>query len=186
MVLRADGHFYLTNSGGAASTPVGRFLNTSTGGYLSVTGTWTNSSDKNKKEKFADIDRRELLERIAALPITRWNYKGDDVDHIGPVAQDFYALFGVGTDDNFFDLGGHSLLAMQVVSRLEQRHGVRLNPRELVLQPLGQLAAYFEERIEKNAPPPGRGHPETGAPRGLIQKARDAVQRLVGGGDGRS
>ncbi|OLE50111.1 MAG: hypothetical protein AUI36_19705 [Cyanobacteria bacterium 13_1_40CM_2_61_4] len=53
----------------------------------------------------------------------------------------------VSTYDNFFDLGGHSLLAMQVIAGLEEKLGLRINPRELMFQTLGQLAAACEERL---------------------------------------
>ena len=46
----------------------------------------------------------------------------------------------IAVTDNFFDLGGHSLLAMRAITTLEQRHGVRIQPRRMVLETLGQLA----------------------------------------------
>ncbi len=50
----------------------------------------------------------------------------------------------IAVSDNFFDLGGHSLLAMRAVTTLEQRHGVRIQPRRMVLETLGQLANGLE------------------------------------------
>ncbi len=42
-----------------------------------------------------------MLEKVAALPIETWNYKtqDDNIRHIGPMAQDFRAAFGLGEDD---------------------------------------------------------------------------------------
>lgn len=59
------------------------------------------ASDRNAKESFAPVDRRDILERLVVLPIERWNYKGESpwVRHIGPMAQDFARAFGVGGDD---------------------------------------------------------------------------------------
>ena len=54
----------------------------------------------------------------------------------------------VGIYDNFFDLGGHSLSALQVVTRLQNRLGLRIRPNELAFQSLGQLAASCEERLQ--------------------------------------
>jgi hypothetical protein len=58
-------------------------------------------SDRNKKENFAAVDPRDVLAKVAALPITSWNYTFEDpnVRHIGPMAQDFKAAFGVGGSD---------------------------------------------------------------------------------------
>lgn len=62
---------------------------------------WAVNSDRNLKENFTPIDGKKLLEKIAALPISEWNYKTQSINvkHIGPVAQDFHAAFGLGDDD---------------------------------------------------------------------------------------
>ncbi len=46
----------------------------------------------------------------------------------------------VSVHDNFFDLGGHSLLAMRVAVRIEERLGVRVQPMELLVNTLEQMA----------------------------------------------
>src|SRR5688500_3497667 len=42
-----------------------------------------------------------MVQRVRELPISTWNYTSDDptIRHIGPMAQDFAALFGVGADN---------------------------------------------------------------------------------------
>jgi acyl-coenzyme A synthetase/AMP-(fatty) acid ligase/acyl carrier protein len=54
----------------------------------------------------------------------------------------------VNVYDNFFDLGGHSLLATQVVARLEQELSLRMKPKELAFQTLGQFAASCREKLQ--------------------------------------
>jgi acyl carrier protein len=54
----------------------------------------------------------------------------------------------VSVYDNFFDLGGHSLLATQMVARLEQELGLRMKPKELAFQTLGQFAASCREKLQ--------------------------------------
>jgi len=79
--------------------------------------TWANASDRNLKENFRSVDAQELLAKVAALPLTEWNYKQDAAArHVGPVAQDFKAVFGLGTDDKTIctvDEGGVALAAIQ-------------------------------------------------------------------------
>ena len=53
----------------------------------------------------------------------------------------------VSVHDNFFDLGGHSLLSIRVLSRLEKATGLHFDPRDLIFQSLGQLAATCDERM---------------------------------------
>jgi len=81
-------------------------------------GTFSCTSDRATKENIADVDPHEILQRVAALPIQTWNYKSQDasVRHIGPMAQDFYAAFGLGNDDktiSTIDLDGVALAAIQ-------------------------------------------------------------------------
>jgi hypothetical protein len=139
MVLRADGYFYLTNVAGAASIPAGRFLNTSTGGYLTTGGDWTNASDRNSKENFEEVNETELLELISEMDISKWNYKaqGEEVKHIGPVAQDFYEKFGLGTDDKSIstvDASGIALAAIKALYQENQELKKRLEKLESKLE----------------------------------------------------
>jgi len=81
-------------------------------------GAWSNLSDRAAKDNFAAVDSTEVLERVASMPIQRWNYKSQDtsVKHIGPMAQDFAAAFGVGENDTTIstvDADGVALAAIQ-------------------------------------------------------------------------
>lgn len=87
---------------------------------LAVNSTFVSASDRNIKENFEDIDSVQILEKLASLPIQSWNYKADDnkVKHIGPMAQDFFAAFGVGPDDKHIttvDEGGIALAAIKAL-----------------------------------------------------------------------
>ena len=69
-----------------------------------------------KKEDFSQLDGTELLQKISALPVTKWKYKGATDYHIGPTAQDFYKAFGLGLDDKSIstvDPAGIALAAIQ-------------------------------------------------------------------------
>ena len=94
----------------------------STGAYLAAgSSSWTpipSPSDRNLKENFVLVDGQEVLERLAEISITTWNYKAQDrcIRHMGPVAQDFYAAFGVGENDKHIgamDANGVALAAIQ-------------------------------------------------------------------------
>ena len=48
-----------------------------------------------------------VLERLAGLSIQSWSYKTEDsIRHIGPTAEDFYAAFGLGSDDKWVFVDG--------------------------------------------------------------------------------
>jgi len=79
--------------------------------------TWSPASDRNLKAGFTPVDPAEVLAKVAALPVTRWHYTNDTATpHLGPVAQDFHAAFGLGADDKHIadvDEGGVALAAIQ-------------------------------------------------------------------------
>lgn len=66
---------------------------------------------------------------------------------IAEIWRNLLAVDRVSVDDNFFDLGGHSLLLMRAIAQLDKRLGLRITPREFMLQTLGQLASSCEERL---------------------------------------
>ena len=84
------------------------------------------TSDRHAKENFAAVSAQEILAKVAALPITRWNFKQETgTPHIGPMAQDFHAAFGTGTDDRHIatvDADGVALAAIQGLNqKLEEQ-----------------------------------------------------------------
>ena len=95
------------------------FSSAANGVHLAIgSGSWTALSDRNMKENFEAVTPREVLEKVAALPVQRWNYKTQDaaVRHIGPTAQDFKAAFEVGETDtgiSTVDADGVALAAIQ-------------------------------------------------------------------------
>jgi len=83
---------------------------------------FVNTSDRNAKENFKPIDAREVLDAVAALPLTTWNFKSDPrTRHLGPVAQDFYAVFKVGPDDKHIATGDADGVALAAIQGLNQK-----------------------------------------------------------------
>ena len=150
-VIRADGGIYITNTSGQAPYDATRLINTSSGAWLSSAGQWRDSSDRNLKENFEPVDGEKLLEKIAELPVTRWNYKveGEDVKHIGPVAQDFYEILGIGNDDRSIaamDEAGISLAAIQQLYMKSQRQGSEI---EDLKEEIGELKKLVRALLDK-------------------------------------
>jgi trimeric autotransporter adhesin len=85
-------------------------------------GSWASVSDRAKKRDFAPVDGDDILARLAALSVTSWSYIDDASArrYIGPVAQDFHALFALGDDTTIatLDVDGVTLAAIKA---LEQR-----------------------------------------------------------------
>jgi len=52
------------------------------------------SSDINKRYNIVELDHKDILQNLLQLPISQWQFIGEDIRHIGPMAQDFYKAFG--------------------------------------------------------------------------------------------
>lgn len=119
-VVRANGGVWFGRAT-AEFTPTidsGVFISTSTGAHLTDGGAWTNASDRASKEAFEAVDGRDVLQRLMELPIETGRYRAEDpaVRHMGAVAQDFYAAFGLGGDETSIstvDADGVALTAIQ-------------------------------------------------------------------------
>ena len=58
-------------------------------------------SDRNLKRAITPVDTQSVLEAVRRLPLSTWRYRDEpgSVRHLGPMAQDFRAAFGLGDDD---------------------------------------------------------------------------------------
>lgn len=68
------------------------------------------------------------------------------------LVQESLKLSGVSVHDNFFDLGGHSLLCFQIIGKVQEKAGVRLNPRLMLLNSLEQTAAFIAQESSSSGP----------------------------------
>ncbi len=118
-------------------------LKCSNGALLTTGGAWTDASDRNLKENFSELNRQELLDKIASLPITRWNYKVEpsEITHISPVAQDFHATFGVGDELGIASLDGAGI-ALAAIQELHKKN------TELEAE-VAELRALVEKLLEE-------------------------------------
>ncbi|WP_351009437.1 tail fiber domain-containing protein [Shewanella sp. S1-58-MNA-CIBAN-0166] len=123
---RQDGTFSLTNNVGGQVFIVDSTGNITTKGTVTANNVLL-TSDVNKKENFQTINGTEILGAISKLAISKWNYKSQSASeqHIGPMAQDFYKLFGLGGNDDkhisAIDSAGISLAAIQALYDLNMK-----------------------------------------------------------------
>lgn len=158
-LVRAQGGIWLGTTS-TVSIPFGRFINTSTGAYLTSGGTWTNASSRALKRAFAAVDAGAVLDRVLALPMQSWEYTASPGEgrHLGPIAEDFHAAFGLGNSQaaiSTVDADGVALSAIQGLNaKLEtkvdeqQRAMARLQAENTALA--ARLAA-LEHRLSADA-----------------------------------
>jgi hypothetical protein len=114
VTMRASGGYRLFSNSGSTA-----------GVSLAANGTaWAVISDRNVKKDFSAVDSVQILEKLAAMPITQWHYKWETSDvtpHIGPMAQDFKAAFYPGTDDKSITTQEADGVALAAIQGLNQK-----------------------------------------------------------------
>ena len=117
-------------------------------------GAWATVSDRNKKENFEAVDQADVLEKVANLEVTKWNYKaqGDDIVHMGPMAQDFYAAFGLGESDTTItttDIDGVNLAALQALIQKSKTLEAKANTLETTQAELETIKAERDALLKR-------------------------------------
>ena len=153
----------VTRTGRLTSGPGGfAALDSRPNGNLFIAGTLFESSDRDKKENFEEVDCEAVLKQIADLSITTWNYKSDtqEIRHMGPVAQDFRSAFNLGDSDKTIattDKAGVTLAAIKALnSKLKSEakakdqkiQDLAESMEKLELEKDGQIAG-LEEELER-------------------------------------
>lgn len=110
-------------------------------GNMTIAGALTENSDVNAKTKITAVSPESILQLVSKLPISQWEYKDARGErHIGPMAQDFYAAFGLGgteTGISTLDTAGVALVAIQAL----QKENVQLKTAHRTL-----LTAYHKQQ----------------------------------------
>ncbi|HZH29579.1 MAG TPA: tail fiber domain-containing protein [Pyrinomonadaceae bacterium] len=151
---RATGGFrFRTNLGGTTgcNLPAG-------------SGVFNCTSSRATKENFLLTNGEDVLTRLRKIPVSTWNYtaEGSQVRHIGPMAEDFHAQFGLGTGNTSIgvqDLAGVSLAAVKALdqrtAQLQQRTA-EVEQLRAEVQSLRAANAGMEQRLaalEQNMQP---------------------------------
>ncbi len=108
-------------------------------------------SDRNAKAAINPVDPTDVLTRVASMPVSSWVYKKEpDIRHIGPMAQDFRAAFGVGKDDKTIyniDAQGVTMAAIQGLYDLLQQKDAEIARQNDQLVALEARLAELEDRL---------------------------------------
>jgi hypothetical protein len=139
-IVRASGGITMYTSGNLLS---GAMLPAGSGSWLSV-------SDRDAKENLVPVDGEEVLTRLADVPITTWNYKTQarSIRHMGPMAQDLHATFGLGESERHIstiDADGLALVSIQALYQRSQNQAARIEQLE------AEVSSYKEENADLEA-----------------------------------
>lgn len=133
---------------------------------------WAYTSDRNKKERFEELNGETVLQKISSIPFYSWNFKEPTTRqyrHYGIMAQDFFDAFG---KDSYGNIGNDTTVSpldmlgvdMAAIKALEKRStalageneqlkaaNLKLEKRmEMVEAMLNELKAVKEKRAVAN------------------------------------
>jgi hypothetical protein len=117
-------------------------------------GTVNGSSDKNIKENFTAVNHFDILDKVSQIEITEWNYisDADATRHIGPMAQDFYSAFGVGTDEKHIsmaDINGVALASIKALNEKLEEKNSKIEDLEAQNKALQQQLSRIEAMLQR-------------------------------------
>jgi hypothetical protein len=138
----AENLFVLSNTNPALSKAVR--LTVDATGNMTIGGVLTQSSSRTTKTAIEPIGANDILAKLARLPLATWIYN-DAVErdrHIGPMAEDFFATFGLGRDARTLapsDVAGVALAAAQALQGEVARRDRRIEQLEARLARLESM-----------------------------------------------
>lgn len=139
-----------TNTGSAffislqgTGSPEFKILNN---GNAVLAGTLMELSDVNSKTEITEIDPQEILSLVSALPVTKWEYKDARGEaHIGPMAQDFYAAFGLGGSETGIANIDSTGVALAAIKALNEQNLSLKQQNLTILEQNSEILARMEK-----------------------------------------
>jgi len=122
---------------GQGTITAGRQIDTSSGGYLTTAGVWTNASSRALKENIRPLEMADATATIDALEPMRYNYKADkSEEYVGFIAEDVPDLVAVN--------GRKGLAAMDIVAVITQV----VKEQQSMIKAQNERMERLESRIE--------------------------------------
>jgi hypothetical protein len=125
-------------------------------------GVFNCTSSRYTKENFRMVSGEDVLSRLRKIQVSTWNYisEGGQVRHMGPMAEDFYQAFTLGTGNTSIgvqDLAGVSLAAVKALDQRTaqlQQKSAEVDQLRIEVDMLRSANAAMEQRLaalEQNA-----------------------------------
>jgi hypothetical protein len=135
---RATGGFrFRTNLGGTTgcNLPAG-------------SGVFNCTSSRTTKENFSLVDGDDVLAKLRKVPVSTWNYisEGSGARHLGPMAEDFYSAFQLGTSDKAIGVQDAVGVSLAAVKALDART-LELQQKTQEVEQLRKQVNTLEQRL---------------------------------------
>lgn len=120
-------------------------------GDLDISGTLSQLSDRHAKRNFEAVDHQQVLDQVLQLPISTWEYKDDQrsARHMGPMAQDFHAAFGLGASERKISTVDTTGVTLAAIQALNDKFEAELQDKDARIEQLEAQVAALVERFEQ-------------------------------------
>ena len=111
------------------------------------------TQNRNVKRNLRPVDIEAVLAKVVAMPVYHWQPKegpNRDVEHLGPMAQDFMTAFGLGDNNKaigFQDADGVALAAIQGLHQLVEQKDAELKRQDLELTVMKRKLEAIEAKL---------------------------------------
>jgi endosialidase-like protein len=149
VVMRAVGGIFMFAAGSTQATYTGVVLPPGA-------QAWIAASDRAGKDNLAAVDVRDVLRKTVAMPIATWNWKSQDasIRHMGPMAQDFHAAFGLGETPkgiSTVDADGVALAAIQGLNAKVEEQASTIGEQQHEIAELRRMVLELRSMMEITA-----------------------------------
>jgi hypothetical protein len=127
------------------------------------------SSSRSLKDDIRPLNPQDVLARLGNLLISEWRFKQGTsaVRHVGPMAEDFHAAFGLGADGETLSVTDVSGVALAAIQALLQR-----------VRKLEEANRELSERLQGLSAPEQKD--QIKAQQELIRQLEERLARLEG------
>ncbi len=140
----ANDQFLVRASGGLAFYT----NNTHTSGVTMAAGgnAWVVVSDSTKKRNIRLTDTESILQKMLTLPLKDWEYQSETqgVQHLGPMAQDFWNAFHLGSDSLGIATNDADGVLFAAVQELAKQNEERKTMNEELKREVQELRALVQ------------------------------------------
>lgn len=109
---------------------------------------WSCSSDRNLKDGVVPVAARNVLSKVIAMPLSTWHFKGTDRRHLSPMAQDFWAAFGLGENDRTITASDMSGVALAAIQGLNQKLAEEGKAKDAKINKLKRELAAIKKKLD--------------------------------------
>lgn len=111
-------------------------------------GVFNCTSSRTTKENFLNVDGNDILASLRKVPVSTWNYitEGQQSRHLGPMAEDFYGAFKLGTTDKAIGIQDAVGVSLAAVKALDART-LELQQKTEEVEQLRNKVNTLEQRL---------------------------------------